>query len=336
MGARGVTAAAVRESHAWAVGRSTCGASGLGGGVGASGPLVESSRRGHIGDDRQRPGHGGSLRGEHLCLGRDSSPLPGQYAILAELRSGGRVQSRVYGHVQTTESRGPFVAPGSLPGLPATVGAPATDFSTLWVWLTQQASEGSFYWIHAPQCHPLTEAQLRRALDEAVDKGSLDCEADAPFFGWEVEKCTVLAGLPQASPYLARFGIGLDLLAATWDDLTQPSDPLTVRLRWWAQVPQEEVEVYLALRGDGDEVIWAEGGRRLLSDWGWAAPDWPVEAAVDTEAYIVLPSPWGLPPCAARQWPAGDAGHRTCRRELRRDGVGPWCCGGGAGAQAGC
>lgn len=232
-----------------------------------------------------------------FLIGGDS-PLPGQYAILAELRSGGRVQSRVYGHVQTTESRGPFVAPGSLPGLPATAGAPATDFSTLWVWLTQQASEGSFYWIHAPQCHPLTEAQLRRALDEAVDKGSLDCEADAPFFGWEVEKCTVLADLPQASPYLARFGIGLDLLAATWDDLTQPSDPLTVRLRWWAQVPQEEVEVYLALRGDGDEVIWAEGGRRLLSDWGWAAPDWPVEAAVDTEAYIVLPP--HLPPGAYR------------------------------------
>ncbi len=83
--------------------------------------------------------------------------------------------------------------------------------------------------------------------------------------------------------------------------MTRPPDPLTVRLRWWAQVPQEEVEVYLALRGDGDgdEVIWAEGGRRLLSDWGWAAPDWPVGVAVDTEAYIVLPPHLPLGPTAS-------------------------------------
>jgi len=234
-----------------------------------------------------------------FLVGGDN-PLPGRYALLAELRSGGRVQSRVYGHIQTPESSGPFVAPGPLPGLPPDAGAPATDSATLWAWLAQQASEGSFYWIHAPQCHPLTEAQLRRAVDEAVERGSLDCEADVPISGWEVEKCTVLDDLPKDSPYLARFGGGLDLLATTWDDVTRPPDPLTVRLRWWAQVPQDEVEVYLALRGDGDgdEVIWAEGGRRLLSDWGWAAPDWPVGVAVDTEAYIVLPP--HLPPGSYR------------------------------------
>ncbi len=99
----------------------------------------------------------------------------------------------------------------------------------------------------------------------------------------------------------ARFGGGLDLLAATFDDVTRPPDPLTVRLRWWAQVPQEEVEAYLALRGDGDgdEVIWAEGGRRLLSDWGWAAPDWPVESGCRHQR-LTLPCRRTFPPGSYR------------------------------------
>ncbi len=230
-----------------------------------------------------------------FLISGEGSP-PGSYALLAELRAAGRAQSRVYGRVQTTTSLGPLVAPGPLPGLPADAVAPATDPVTLRAWLAQRTTGDSFYWIHAPQCHPLTEAQLRHARDEAVEAGSLICEADGPILGWEAERCRVLADLPQGLPYLARFGGGLDLLAATWDGPTRPPDPVTLRLRWRAQVPQEEVEVYLALRsdGDGDEVTWAEGGRRLLNNWGWAAPDWPVGMTIDAEAYIVLPQ--HLPP----------------------------------------
>ncbi len=102
--------------------------------------------------------------------------------------------------------------------------------------------------------------------------------------------------------------------------------------------PGEEVEVYLALRGDGDgdEVIWAEDagcsvtgvGPRRTGLWEWLSTQRPPLSCRRT-------FPWVLPPRVARQWHAGDVGRADGSfggTELALYG----CRGGGAGAWACC
>ncbi len=226
-----------------------------------------------------------------------AGPLPATYALLDVVRAAGREQVRIYGHVQAAIASHPLVVPGPLHGVGDDAVAPVTGTDGLQAWLAQRFPVGdTFIWVQAPECYPLTDAQLTRVIDDGVTNGALACVSGAPLAGLASERCTVLAVQPEVAAFSARFGNGLDLVAATWESMVQAPDPLTVHLRWQAQVPLEEVEVYLALRDVGGirEVIWAEGGRRLLSDWGWAAPSWPVGDLVDTEAYV--PLPLTLPP----------------------------------------
>ncbi len=114
---------------------------------------------------------GSTIAWDETCLGctdfliGGDSPLPEQYALLADLRSGGRAQSRVYGHrhlslqghsSRLAHFRGCLPMLGPPPQIPLRCGRGSRN-----------RPRRSFYWIHAPQCHPLTEAQLKRALDEA-------------------------------------------------------------------------------------------------------------------------------------------------------------------------
>ena len=223
--------------------------------------------------------------------------LPATYLLLADLWAAGRDQVRIYGHAPTVSIAESLVAPGLLPGIPADAAAPIADSDTLATWLVQRLADGgAFTWVHAPQCYPLTEAQLRHIIDAMAARGALVCESWNPVLGLATERCTALSALPETAAFTARFGGGLDLVEAAWESVVQAPRPLTVRLRWQAQVSLPEVEVYLALRGaeGADGIVWSEGGRRLLSDWGWAAPDWPVGKIADAEAYI--PLPLHLPP----------------------------------------
>ncbi|MCD6285299.1 MAG: hypothetical protein J7M39_05230, partial [Anaerolineae bacterium] len=80
------------------------------------------------------------------------------------------------------------------------------------------------------------------------------------------------------------------------EDPVQAPDPLTVHMRWLPHTMLGELEVYLTLQtGDGArEIIWAEGGQRVVNGWGWPAPNWLTGAVTDGEAYIAIPL--DLPP----------------------------------------
>ena len=218
--------------------------------------------------------------------------LSADYNILSDVRVAGRQQTTVYIHRQSLTPQRRLLAPGPLPGVAEQDVPPLADTGTLQTWLADWiGAENSFIWLHAPQCYPLTEAQLRTVVDEAVAAGQLICEFAAPIDGFDTDRCQVVAPLSPASPFLARFGGAVDLVAAAWESSAQPPDPMTVHLRWQAHTELAELEVYLSLQDEEgvNDVIWAEGGRRLLSNWGWPAPAWPVNQTIDADAYVSLP-----------------------------------------------
>jgi len=218
------------------------------------------------------------------------------YVKLDEVTAGGRRQMTVWARVIEAAPSLPRVAPGPLPGVPPEAVAPVSDTARLQAWVLGRFAEGApFVRIHAPHCYPLTEAQLASVLETDP---SLSCEPADPVHGFPAELCRFTG--PDASgelpPYLARFGGAVDLVAAAWSATARGPEPLTVRLRWQAHVPLGELDVYLALRAaDGErDIVWSEGGRQVLNDFGWPAPSWPQATILDGEAYV--PLPLSLPP----------------------------------------
>lgn len=186
----------------------------------------------------------------------------------------------------------PLVAPGPLPGMPEDAVAPVTTMDGLMAWLEGRFGGGTeFLWLEAPDCHPLTDAQLAALRAEADAGGALDCSPEAPVAGFETSRCRLGSDVAEAPPNLARFAGVLDLIGATWDDEVDRSDPLALGLRWYPQVQLGEVDIYLALQtGEGvHRITWAEGGQRLVNDWTWPAPEWPVGNIADATAYLWIP-----------------------------------------------
>jgi 4-amino-4-deoxy-L-arabinose transferase-like glycosyltransferase len=237
------------------------------------------------------------------------TPAPEGYLRLDDVYAGGRRQTSIYIHgafatdapgtgLQAFDVRAsetvpslPLVAPGPLPGVPDAAVVPAGDTVQLQVWLSERFAAGEpFLRLRAPHCYPLAEAQLD-AVFSALPQ--LPCEPADPVVGFESERCRFTGqGAPEdLQPVLARFGGAVDLVAAAWPATVRSPDPLTVRLRWQPHVLPDELDVYLALRDAGGtrDLIWAEGGQRVLNDWGWPAPAWRPGAIVDAEAYVLLP-----------------------------------------------
>ncbi len=222
---------------------------------------------------------------------------PEGYELLDDIWAAGRWQAEVYMRSSAPIPRLPIIAPGPLPGLPSDAAPPVTDTTHLQAWLEGRIETGdAFVWLHAPQCYPLTEAQIQAVLAAALADGSLVCEPEVSMLGFQSEMCTKTSPMPPALPYIGRFAGAVDLISAAWPDQVQAPDPLVVRLRWEPQTRLGELTAYLALRDETgqDDIIWTEGGRRALNDWDWPAQAWPVEEITDAESYASIPL--SLPP----------------------------------------
>lgn len=213
--------------------------------------------------------------------------------VLDEIYVAGRRQTMLLLNVREPPSSSvPYVIPGALPGFPATAAAPVTTTAALQGWLLRHVAEpAAFTWIRAPQCYPLTDAQLAGIVATAQEAGAMTCAPAASVAGFEAENCRLTSAPPLSSSYLARFGGVLDLVEAAWSSPAQAPDALTIRLRWMPQAQLDNLDIYLALEpAEGSpDIIWAEGGRQAVGDQGWAAPDWRPGWLVDGEAYVLLP-----------------------------------------------
>lgn len=199
----------------------------------------------------------------------------------------------------------PLVLPGPLPGAPAGAVAPAADAGALRAWLDARLAPGdAFLWVHAPNCYPLTAAQLATLLDAAAS-----CEPAGEIAGLATERCrwraplagdapsveTSVPGTPaDGAPFLARFAGTLDLVAAAWSPTAQATNALAVHLRWQVQAPLDPFSIYLTLRAPGSDLVYAEGGDILLDERAWRATAWEPGALIEGTAYI--PIDLTLPP----------------------------------------
>jgi len=223
---------------------------------------------------------------EALIAWDERAPAP--YTQSTDVWVAGRRLATVSTSTASYPSEIVLVASGPLPGVPPAAVAPIANTAQLQSWLADMLEPGvSFNWIHAPQCYPLTERQLQDLLTQAA----VTCKPANAQGALEVETCQWQPSPQAASPYLARFQGALDLVSATWAELAQAPGTLTVRLRWQPVAPLGDLDVYLALHSaeEPQELVWAEGGRLLLSDWGWSVTDWGTGELVDAEAYIPLP-----------------------------------------------
>ncbi|MGC9467406.1 MAG: glycosyltransferase family 39 protein [Anaerolineae bacterium] len=236
------------------------------------------------------------LRCSDALIGGTATVADG-YVLVDEIRVGGRYQTGVYVSSRETPSTVRLLAPGSLPGVPPSSIPPLDIASELPAWLAEHYGDGgAFFWLRAPQCYPLTDAQLTTSLMAAQAAGHLTCEPAEPLLGFETERCRFLSRAVASPGFLARFAGVLELVEATWADEVRAQDPLTVHLRWRPQVALGELEAYVALLAEDDasRTVWAEGGRQLVSDLGWPAPDWTPGRVSDAKAYV--PISLDLPP----------------------------------------
>jgi len=223
--------------------------------------------------------------------------VPSGYEPAAGVSIGGRTLAAIYTAVPHASPSLPLVASGTLPGVSDVLVPSLIAGEGLSSWAAGRLDTGTeFLWVPAHECYPLASTQLTDLLSRAQDAGEIACEPAAPVGGFETSRCRLLTPLKVTEAYGARFAGALDLAAETWSGEVQAPDPLTVHLRWVPRAPLGELEVYLALvTGEGaQQIVWAEGGRRLVSDWGWPAPAWPPDRFIDAKAY--LPIPLDLPP----------------------------------------
>jgi len=226
-----------------------------------------------------------------------SANAPEGYAVAARLRLAGREVATVYTATPAEPSSLALLSAGPLPGLSASSAHEGTTPDGLVAWLNAQVGpETSFLWVHAPLCYPLAEAQLATLFAAGKEAGRLTCKPASPVAGFEAAQCRLFTVMRAQEPYLARFAGAVDLASVAWADPVQAPDPLTVHMRWLPHTMLGELEVYLTLQtGDGArEIIWAEGGQRVVNGWGWPAPNWLTGAVTDGEAYIAIPL--DLPP----------------------------------------
>ena len=190
-----------------------------------------------------------------------------------------------------------WLAPGPLPGITPAATAPVAGSAQLAVWLGDYLVPGEpFTWVRAPACYPLTDAQLAHLLEPYRTAGELSCVSVTPVLGFPSERCVLTSELAAESGFLARYGGRIDLMAASADAVAQAPNPLTVRLRWGPQVSLGELELYLALVSEveGEQIIWAEGGRHLVDGAGKPPSVWQPGEIYDSEGYV--PLPLHLPP----------------------------------------
>ena len=229
-------------------------------------------------------------------IGQRSSAADG-YAVAARLRLAGREVATIYTATPAEPSSLPLLSAGPLPGLSSLAAAEGATPDGLVAWLNATMDPAtSFLWVHAPLCYPITEAQLEMLFAAGEEAGRLVCEPAAPVGGFEAERCRLSTALRAPEPYLARFAGAVDLVSIAWADPVRALDPLTVHMRWLPRTTLGELEIYLALKtGDGArEIVWADGGQRVVNGWGWPAPDWLTGAVTDAEAYVAIPL--DLPP----------------------------------------
>lgn len=185
-----------------------------------------------------------------------------------------------------------LVVPGPLPGMQGQAAAPVTTTAGLELWLNNRVGTSvPFLWLQAPDCYPATDAQLAALLDEAQAAGDIVCRPTEPVGGFTASQCVLRTALATSPTIAARFAGALDLVAVTWNKTVDRAEPLAVRLRLQPLVQLGEVDVYLVLQtGEGvHRIVWAEGGQRLVNDWTWPAPQWPVGEIADATAYIWVP-----------------------------------------------
>jgi hypothetical protein len=193
----------------------------------------------------------------------------------------------------------PYLLPGPLPGFEEAASgiavAPMTDTLYLHRWLFETfGSGGTFRWVRAPDCYPLTDAQIADLVE--ADVGSITClptENASPF---DVERCHLGDRGVEPAPWIARFSRGMDLIAVAAPDSVQAPEALAVKMRWLPRGQLGEVEIYLALRDPRTGLIVTEGGRAAVNEDGWRSMAWEPYRASDTEAYV--PIPRSLPPTA--------------------------------------
>ncbi|MBN2006740.1 MAG: glycosyltransferase family 39 protein [Anaerolineae bacterium] len=196
--------------------------------------------------------------------------------------------SQVY---TATYPEGDLLLPGPLPGAPAEAVALTGTAPALRQWLEARfPSQTPFTWVHAGICYPLTERQLADVLRAP----GATCTVTAAVAGFPADRCAIQTALPDAAPYLARFGESLELLAATWPTMTHAPDTLVVDLRWQVQAASTDRTAHLALWDADGRILWAKGGHALLDHRTWPVAAWEPGAILDSEAY--LPLPLDLPP----------------------------------------
>ena len=223
----------------------------------------------------------------------DGASMPLGDDVASTMRLAGLPLATIYTHMLDLPDDVPLLLPGALPGAPDDAVAPVADTATLRNWLVQRFPAGeTFLWVHAPDCYPVTEAQLVSMLH---DEANVTCEPAGETSGLALERCVIRDRLPESVSFAARFAGTLDLIAASWPEAA-PSAPdvLSVRLRWRSHAPQNDLTLYLALRGPDGDVVWAEGGNVLVDDRAWRAPVWETGAFIEGTAYI--PLPLTLPP----------------------------------------
>jgi len=195
--------------------------------------------------------------------------------------------------------RVPVLAAGRLPGGGATWTPPRASTADVQAWLNEQIPPGaSFLWVHAPECYPVTETQLRSLIDAAEAHGSAVCAAAAPVGDFEAEVCVLNGPLENASAFQARIGGHLDLLAVAAPEAVQAPDVLMAKIRWRALGTLDELRFHLSLVDADGSVAWAESGNLLLDARNWPTSRWPVGEIVDAEVY--LPIAPDLPPATYR------------------------------------
>jgi len=229
-------------------------------------------------------------------IGQRSS-VPEGYAVAARLHVAGREVATIYTATPAETSSLPLLSAGPLPGLSASAVPEGATPDELVAWLNATVDpETSFLWVHAPLCYPLAEAQLEMLFAAGEEAGRPVCEPALPVGGFEADQCRLPAVMSASEPYLARFAGAVDLVSVAWAEPVQALDPLTVQMRWLPHTTLGESDIYLALQtGDGaQEIIWADGGQRVVNGWGWAAPEWLTGTVTDGEAYVAIPL--DLPP----------------------------------------
>lgn len=235
-------------------------------------------------------------------IGASAEKTPG-YSVMHPVRVGGRELTYIYRSpypVQEIPSL-PLVLPARLPGLPSQVSdeavAPATGTESLANWLNGRfVPGGTFLWVRADVCAPHAGAHLTEMLTQVEALGQIACRSSEPLWGFDTARCEVRSSLDLDASHIARFAGALDLLATAWDAVPERANPLALRLRFLPQVALGEIDTYLTLcTGEGGkEIIWAEGGQRLVNATTWPAPLWPVGEVADATIYLWIPQT--LPP----------------------------------------